>query len=60
MDIYSLTTIHIHIAMRPARMSAWAEDHYYSNHMGVRLGSGLLGSIALAAGVTMMLGITLI
>ncbi|OWK25557.1 hypothetical protein AJ87_09115 [Rhizobium yanglingense] len=57
MDIYSLAITHIHAAARPLRMSAWEEESYYSNHKGGRhFGPVLLGSIAMAVGVIMMLG----
>lgn len=61
MDIYSLAITHIQIEPRPVRMNTSAEDRYYSNHMGLRrFRPGLLRSIAMAAGMVMMLGITLI
>ncbi|RXT30570.1 hypothetical protein B5P46_01085 [Rhizobium leguminosarum] len=61
MDIYGLAVTHIHTAVRPVRMSAWAEDRYYSNQMDLRrLNPGLRGSIAIAAGLTLILGVTLI
>ncbi|NTH49162.1 hypothetical protein G6K98_31440 [Agrobacterium rhizogenes] len=60
MDIYSLAITHIRTEPRPVRMNAWVEDRYYWNHTGLRFRLGLRGSIAMAAGMIMMLGITLI
>ncbi|QTG17281.1 hypothetical protein G6M86_28780 (plasmid) [Agrobacterium tumefaciens] len=61
MDIYSLAITHIHAPVPTVRMSAWAEDRYYSDHKGVpRFRPGLFGSVAMAAGMIMILGMTLI
>lgn len=61
MDIYSLAITHIYTRPRPVRISAWAEDRYYSNQIALpRLSSGLLGSVTIMVGVILILGITLI
>ncbi|CDZ60819.1 hypothetical protein [Neorhizobium galegae] len=61
MDIYSLAITHIHTQAQPVRMSAWAEDRYYSDQMALtRLSLGLLGSIAMTAGMFLILCTTLI
>lgn len=61
MDIYSLAITHIHARPQPVRMSAWAEDCYYSNQIVLpRLSSGLLGSVTITVGVVLILGITVI
>lgn len=58
MDIYGLAITHIRTAVRPVRMSAWAEDRYYSNQMDLRrLNPGLRGSIAIAAGLTLAVSV---
>ncbi|MUZ76188.1 hypothetical protein GOZ90_26500 [Agrobacterium vitis] len=61
MDIYGLVITHIRTELRPVRMNAWAEDRYYSTHMGLRrFRPGPFESISMAAGLILMLGITLI
>lgn len=61
MDIYSLTIAHMHAGVRPVRMSAWAEDRYYSSQIALpRLNPGVLRSIVIPACMALALGITLI
>ncbi|NKN38995.1 hypothetical protein HFC70_21815 [Agrobacterium sp. a22-2] len=61
MDIYSLTITHIHTGPQPVRMSARAEECYYSSQFALqRLSPGLLRSIVIGASVTLILGIALI
>ena len=61
MDIYSLAATHIHAEAQPAPTTARAEDRYYANHIALpRLRPGLLGSIAMLAGLILILGTSLI
>ncbi|CAN7580098.1 hypothetical protein [Mesorhizobium sp. LjNodule214] len=61
MDIYSVAVTNIHAGARPAPMSARAEERYYSNQIALpHLSPGLLGSIAITAGVILILGIPLV
>ena len=62
MDIYSLAVTHIHTGLRPVPLSARAEDHYYCSNQVVlpHLSRGLLRSIAMTAGVILIIGLTLI
>ncbi|MER8692097.1 hypothetical protein NKI77_07960 [Mesorhizobium opportunistum] len=61
MDIYSLAATHINTGVRPGPMSAQAEDRYYSDQISwPPPKQGLLGSIAMTAGVVLILGMTLI
>jgi hypothetical protein len=61
MDIYSLAAAHVHAQPRPAPMKARAEDRYYANQIALPLlRPGLLGSIAMIAGVILFLGASLI
>ena len=61
MDIYSLAATHIHAEARQAPMTARGEDRYYANQIALpRLSPGLLGSIAMMAGVILILGTNLI
>jgi hypothetical protein len=61
MDIYSLAATHVHVQPRPAPMKARAEDRYYANQIALsHLRPGLLGSIAMMAGVILFLGTSLV
>ena len=61
MDIYSLVATNIHPGARPEPMNARAEDRYYSDQITLpRLSPGVLRSIAMTAGVILILGIGLI
>ena len=61
MDIYSLVAANLHTEPRQASMNARAEDRYYSDQITLpRLSPGVLRSIAMTAGVILILGIGLI
>ena len=61
MDIYSLVAANLHSDRRPAPMSSRAEDRYYAQQVNPpRLGVGLFRSIAMSAGLMLILGIVLV
>jgi hypothetical protein len=61
MDIYSLVAANTHTGGHPTPMSARAEDRYYSDQFALSgLNPGLLGSIAMTAGVILIFGLTLL
>nr|WP_295889395.1 hypothetical protein [uncultured Devosia sp.] len=61
MDINSLAVIHGHAQLRSAQMNARAEDRYYATQIALLpLRPGLLGAIAMMAGVFLFLGTSLI
>lgn len=61
MDIYSLVAANLHTEPRQASMNARAEDRYYASQITLpHLAPRLLGSIAMMAGVILILGMSLI
>ncbi|OJF90332.1 hypothetical protein [Pararhizobium antarcticum] len=60
MEIYSLVIAHMRAAARTVPMSALAEDCYYAKHSDMRcFRPGVPGSVAMAAGMIVMLGLAL-
>lgn len=61
MDIYGLAATHIHPQPRSPPMNTQAENRYYANQIGLPpLHPGLIGSVAMIAGIILLLGTSLI
>jgi hypothetical protein len=57
MDIYGLAAAHIHSQPRSSPMNAQAENRYYANQICLpSLHPGLIGSVAMIAGIILLVG----